>query len=108
MARLAWAQGERELAQLPTLAAALVAERLGLPVVTPEAVVAAQHKLHARRVLQEVAPEANLVFAELDVRYGDPIPEGLFQAVANVLAYVFRVQGRTQAASKEQPVPAGA
>ncbi|WP_418317879.1 ATP-grasp domain-containing protein [Piscinibacter sakaiensis] len=63
--------------QFGTLAAALVAERLGLPGATPESVLAAQHKVHARRVLQQVAPEANLPFAELDAEYGGPLPDGL-------------------------------
>jgi hypothetical protein len=52
--------------QFGTLAAALVAERLGLPGATPESILAAQHKLHARRVLQQVAPDANLRFTGLD------------------------------------------
>ena len=52
--------------QYGALAAALVAERLGLPGATPASILAAQHKLHARRVLQQVAPEANLKFAALD------------------------------------------
>lgn len=63
--------------QFGALAAALAAEKLGLPGATPESILAAQHKLHARRVLQQVAPEANLDFAPLDARYGDPAPEGL-------------------------------
>ena len=52
--------------QYGALAAALVAERLELPSATPESILAAQHKLHARRVLQQVAPEANLHFSALD------------------------------------------
>ncbi len=63
--------------QFGALAAALVAEKLGLPGATPESILAAQHKLHARRVLQQVVPEANLGFAPLDARYGEPVPEGL-------------------------------
>lgn len=63
--------------QFGALAAALVAERLGLPGTTPESILAAQHKLFARRVLQRVAPEANLGFAELELRYGERIPDGL-------------------------------
>jgi hypothetical protein len=63
--------------QFGALAAALVAERLKLPGAKPEAIVAAQHKLHARRVLRRVAPEANLDFAPLDADYGGPIPRGL-------------------------------
>lgn len=59
------------------LAAAMVAERLGLPGVPPEAILAAQHKLHARRVLARVAPEACLAFAGLDLDYGEPVPERL-------------------------------
>ena len=63
--------------QFGALAAALVAERLGLPGTSPESILAAQHKLHARRVLQQVAPEANLGFAGLDAHYGGPVPDGL-------------------------------
>ncbi len=63
--------------QFGALAAALVAERLRLPGATPESILAIQHKLHARRLLQQVAPEANLPCAELQADYGAPIPEGL-------------------------------
>jgi biotin carboxylase len=63
--------------QFGALAAALVAQRLGLPGASPESILAAQHKLHARRVLQQVAPEANLAFEELPVDYGATIPHGL-------------------------------
>lgn len=60
--------------QFGALLAALVAERAGLPGTAPEAVLAVQHKLHARRVLQQVAPEANLGHALLDAEYGGPLP----------------------------------
>jgi biotin carboxylase len=63
--------------QFGALAAALVAEAAGLPGPRPEAILACQHKLHARRVLQRVAPEANLPVEPLDVAYGDDIPDGL-------------------------------
>ena len=63
--------------QFGALAAALTAEALGLPGTRPEAVIAAQHKLHARQVLQQVAPEASLPCAPLQAEYGDPIPDGL-------------------------------
>jgi hypothetical protein len=63
--------------QFGALAAALVAEQAGLPGTTPEAVIACQHKLHARRVLGHVCPEANLRFSELEAQYGGPIPGGL-------------------------------
>lgn len=56
--------------QFGALAAARVAERLGLPGTPVEAVLACQHKLHARRVLQDVAPEANIPFAPLLMNRG--------------------------------------
>jgi hypothetical protein len=61
--------------QFGALAAALVAEKLGLPGTSPAAVVACQHKLHARRVLEEVAPECNVPFALLPCEYGADVPE---------------------------------
>jgi biotin carboxylase len=72
-----WAGVVSHHEQFGALAAALVAESAGLPGTTPEAVIACQHKLHARRVLQAVCPEANLRFSELEAQYGGPIPEGL-------------------------------
>lgn len=72
-----WAGVVSHHEQFGALAAALVAESAGLPGTSPEAVLACQHKLHARRVLQQVAPEANLAFAELDAVYGGPIPAGV-------------------------------
>lgn len=60
--------------QFGALAAALVAERLGLPGTPVTAVLACQHKLHARRVMEKVCPEANVAFSELDTEYGGPIP----------------------------------
>ena len=63
--------------QFGALAAALVAEQLGLPGASPESICAAQHKLHARRVLQRVAPEANLAFAALEIEPGEPPPPGI-------------------------------
>jgi hypothetical protein len=63
--RLGWRAVLSHHEQFGTLAAALVAERLALPGASPESILAAQHKLHARRVLQQVAPEANLAFEEL-------------------------------------------
>ena len=88
--------------QFGALAAALVAERAGLPGTSPQSILAAQHKLHARRVLQQVAPEANLRFAPLQADYGEPIPDGLeypsyvkpVKAAFSVLAR--RVESRTE------------
>ena len=60
--RRGWAAVLSHHEQFGALAAALVAEHLGLPGATSESILAAQHKLHARRVLQAVAPEANINF----------------------------------------------
>lgn len=75
--RRGWAGVVSHHEQFGALAAALVAEQLGLPGTKPEAILAAQHKLHARRVLQRVAPEANVAFAELEADYGGDIPAGI-------------------------------
>ena len=95
-ARLAWFDMERYVAalaqrarrrgwqavtshheQFGALAAALLAERMGWPGTPVNAILACQHKLYARQVLQRVAPEANVAFELLDAEYGAPIPEGL-------------------------------
>jgi biotin carboxylase len=104
-ARRGWAGVVSHHEQFGALAAALVAERLGLPGTSPDAILAAQHKLHARRVLQQVAPEANLGFAELDADYGADIPEGLaypafvkpVKAAFSVLARLVRSRDELQA-----------
>ena len=97
--------------QFGALAAALLAESLGLPGTRPEAVLACQHKLHARRVLEQVAPEATLGFAELPVRYGDDIPDGLVyptfvkpvKAAFSVLAREVRSRDELQAHTRFAP-----
>ncbi len=63
--------------QFGALAAALLAERMGWPGTSVEAILACQHKLYARQVLQQACPEANLPFAGLDAAYGEPVPDGL-------------------------------
>ena len=63
--------------QFGALAAALLAECMGWPGTPVDAVLACQHKLHARQVLEQVCPEANVPFAPLPARYGDPAPAGL-------------------------------
>jgi hypothetical protein len=63
--------------QFGALAAALVAERLKLPAPPVSALLAAQHKLHARSVLDRVAPEASLPAQLLPVELGHDIPPGL-------------------------------
>ena len=63
--------------QFGALAAALLAERMGWPGTSVNAILACQHKLYARTVLQRVCPEANLAFEPLDAVYGEPVPQGL-------------------------------
>lgn len=63
--------------QFGALAAAMLAERMGWPGTPARAVLACQHKFHARRVVQEVAPEANTGFELMPWRYGEPVPENL-------------------------------
>ena len=76
-ARKGWCAVTSNHEQFGALAAALLAERMGWPGTPVTAVIACQHKLHARRVLEQVAPEANTPFALLESRYGDPVPENL-------------------------------
>jgi biotin carboxylase len=63
--------------QFGALAAALVAERLGLPGAKPESILAAQHKLHARRVLEQIAPDVSLRFTSLAAGDDAPVAGGL-------------------------------
>lgn len=63
--------------QFGALCAALVAEKMGWPGTPVEAVIACQHKLYAREVLERVAPEANIPFRRLEAAYHDDIPDGL-------------------------------
>ena len=93
--QLGWSGVVSHQEHFGALAASLVAEQLGLPGAAPEAILAAQHKLHARRVLQQVAPEANLRFSALDADYGEPIPEGLvYPSFAKPVKAAFSVLAR--------------
>ena len=81
--------------QFGALAAALVAERLGLPGTAVTAVLACQHKLYARQVLQQVCPEANIAFADLDAEYGGDIPDGIqYPAYVKPVKAAFSVLAR--------------
>ncbi len=100
--RQRWAGVVSHHEQFGALAAALLAERLRLPGNRPEAVLACQHKLHARRVLQQVCAEANVAFAELPVRYGEPIPDGLpYPAFVKPVKAAFSVLAREVASRDE-------
>jgi hypothetical protein len=78
---LAKLQGAKAVAsnheQFGALCAALLAEKMGWPGTPVNAILACQHKLYAREVLQQVAPEANLPFARLNAAYGGPVPDGI-------------------------------
>lgn len=63
--------------QFGALTAAMLAERMGWPGTPVHAVLACQHKLYAREVLDRVCPEANIPFARLDAAYGGPVPQDL-------------------------------
>lgn len=75
--RAGWQAVTSSHEQFGALAAALLAERMGWPGTPVDAVLACQHKLHARQVLQRVCPAASVAFAPLPARYGDPAPDGL-------------------------------
>ena len=84
--------------QFGALAAALLAERMGWPGTPVAAVLACQHKLHAREILQQVCPEANLPFQALEAAYGDPAPLGLnYPLFVKPVKAAFSVLARTVA-----------
>lgn len=63
--------------QFGALCAALLAEKMKWPGTSVEAVLACQHKLYAREILQKVAPEANIAFSKLEAKYGADIPDNI-------------------------------
>lgn len=63
--------------QFGALCAALLAEKMGWPGTPVNAVLACQHKLYAREILEQVAPEANIEFSRLEADYGAAIPENI-------------------------------
>lgn len=71
-----WTAVSSQHEQFGALAAAMLAEKMGWPGTPPAAVVACQHKLHARQVLQQVCPEASIPFQRMPAAYGEPVPEG--------------------------------
>ncbi len=82
--------------QFGALAAALLAERMGWPGTPVNAVLACQHKLYAREVLQRVAPEATPRFARLQAEYGGPVPDELaYPLFVKPVKAAFSVLART-------------
>ena len=95
-ARSNWQAVTSNHEQFGALAAALMAERMGWPGTPVEAVLACQHKLHARRVLQQVAPEANTDFELMASRYGEPVPDDIaYPAFVKPVKAAFSVLART-------------
>ena len=93
--RRGWAGVVSHNEQFGALAAALVAEKLGLPGTPVQAILACQHKLHARRVLAQVCPEATVPFEDLDAHYGGAIPDGLrYPAYVKPIKAAFSVLAR--------------
>ncbi len=80
-ARKAKAKGWQAVAsnheQFGALAAALLAEKMGWPGTTVNAVLACQHKLYARDILKRVCPEVTPSYGVLQSRYGEAVPDGL-------------------------------
>ncbi len=80
--------------QFGALAAALIAERLGLPGTRPQAILLAQHKFHMRERLRAVLPETNPDYAvfpytferESDLGIGFPFFVKPVKAAYSVLA----------------------
>jgi biotin carboxylase len=63
--------------QFGALAAALLAEKMGWPGTSVNAILACQHKLYARDVLKRVCPEATPSYDVLRSAYGDDVPNDL-------------------------------
>ncbi|MCB1800195.1 MAG: ATP-grasp domain-containing protein [Gammaproteobacteria bacterium] len=88
--------------QFGALSAALLAENMGWPGSSVDAVLAMQHKLHAREVLQRVAPEANVPYARLEADYGAPIPGGLtYPSFVKPVKAAFSVLAKTVRSREE-------
>ena len=82
--------------QFGALAAAMLAERMGWPGTSVAAVIACQHKLLARQVLEKVAPEANTDFGMLACRYGESVPDGIdYPVFVKPVKAAFSVLART-------------
>ena len=100
--RAGWQAVTSSHEQFGALAAALLAERMGWPGTPVKAVLACQHKLHARRVMQEFCPEVNPLFQPLEAAYGDPAPAGLdYPVFVKPVKAAFSILARTVANREE-------
>ncbi len=88
--------------QFGALTAALLAEKMGWPGTSVNAVLACQHKLYARQVLNRVCPEASVPAQILDAEYGAPIPAGLnYPAFVKPIKAAFSVLAKQVASQQE-------
>jgi hypothetical protein len=95
-ARAGWQAVASNHEQFGALAAAMLAERMGWPGTPVNAVLACQHKLHARRVLEKIAPEANTGFELMTSRYGEPVPDDIaYPVFVKPVKAAFSVLART-------------
>lgn len=63
--------------QFGALVAALLSEKLGLPGASPKAIIAAQHKYIARRIVGQAVPEANVGYSAFPYTFRSPAELGL-------------------------------
>jgi biotin carboxylase len=88
--------------QFGALAAALLAEKMGWPGTSVNAILACQHKLYAREVLKRVCPEATPTYGVLPCKYGEPAPNGLsYPVFVKPTKAAFSVLARTVASREE-------
>jgi hypothetical protein len=91
--------------QFGALAAALFAQEAGLQGPSPKAIIACQHKLWMRHLLDQVAPQANLVYRGLECEIGEHPPQvndlpkfvKPIKAAYSVLARVCKTQAELEA-----------
>lgn len=101
-ARRGWRAVVSNHEQFGALAAALLAEKMGWPGTSVNAVLACQHKIYARDVLQRVCPEATPRFDVLPAAYGEPIPPDLtYPIFVKPTKAAFSVLARTVASREE-------
>jgi biotin carboxylase len=95
-ARAGWQAVSSNHEQFGALAAAMLAERMGWPGTPVDAVLACQHKHHARQILEAVAPEANTGFSLLTSRYGEAVPHDIdYPVFVKPVKAAFSVLART-------------
>ncbi len=88
--------------QFGALCAALVAEKTGLPGTSVNAVLVCQHKLYARQVLEQVAPEANIPFSRLEMDFNADIPVDInYPTFVKPIKAAFSVLAKTVHNSQE-------